>query len=217
MRRLLLPVLVCALLGNCAGSRPPAGPWVMAPLDAQGRPLAPSSVVRFDRPGLHVEVQALSASERAAWIRRRFPDTGDPLAGRRDRRRWLTLRLTIAATGDLPVHLETQSLRLWPDKGRVSTAPLDYTRAFEWLRPDRESGPAASEVRRFMQGLLDGPVDLAPGSRREGLLIFPEPSPEARRLLLELPFVQVGSTTHRIRIPFDKVPVAAPAAAGEQP
>ena len=217
MRRLLMPIIAFALLGGCAGHKPPAGPWVLAPLGAQGQPLDPDSVVRVDRPGLHIEVRALSDAERAAWIAQRFAGGRDPLAGQGGARKWLTLHLVVAATGELPVHLETQSLRLWPDKGRINTAPLDYTRAFELLRPDRQSGPAAAEIRQFMKGLLDGPIDLPPGSRRDGLLIFPEPSAEASRLLLELPFVQVGATTHRIRIPFDKVPVATTAAPGEHP
>ena len=217
MRGLLAITTALLALTGCAAGSAIKGPFRLVPLASDGRTLAAGTSVRHVQPGLLVELRAIDSQQRGEWIREHVPGAGDPLAKLPGGDRFLTFVMRLGATGDLPVHLETQSLRLWPDKGRLSTAPLDYTRAFELLRPDRESGAAAAQVRAFMRGLLDGPIDVLPGKEREGLLIFPGPSPEATRLLFELPFVQVGSTTYRVRIPFDKTPIEAPSNERRQP
>ena len=195
---------------GCAAGPATKGPFRLVPLASDGRALSGGTPVRHVQPGLLVELRAIDSRQRGEWLQEHVPGAGDPLARLPGGDRFLTFVMRLGATSDLPVHIETQSLRLWPDKGRLSTAPLDYTRAFELLRPDRESGAEAAQVQAFMRGLLDGPIDVPPGGEREGLLIFPGPSPEATRLLFELPFVQVGSTTYRVRIPFDKTPIEAP-------
>ena len=194
-------VLALALLGlaGCASGPPPWRPFhLAAPGDL--------AVVRQSLPGVEIELEPLDAPARRAWLRDRLGVSEDPLARLPHGERLVTFRALFRATGELPVHVETGAIHLWPDRGDWPVAPLDYTRAWELLRPDRETGPARETVDRFMRGLLDGPVDLrVPGETREGLLVFPEPPREARALVLEIPFVQVGARTHRVRIPFRKV------------
>ncbi len=195
----LLLALASLVFAGCASGPPPWRPFrLAAPRDVP--------VVRETLPGVEIELEPLDATARRAWLRDRLGIADDPLARLPHGERLLTVRALFRSTGEMPVHVETGAIHLWPDRGNWPVAPLDYTRAWELLRPDRETGPARETVDRFMRGLLDGPVDLrAAGESREGLLVFPEPPREARVLVLEIPFVQVGARTHRVRVPFRKV------------
>jgi len=208
--RLATTVLAVSLLGlaGCATGPPPWRPFHLAPPGDR-------VPVREVLPGVEIELEPLDAAARRAWLRDRLGISEDPLARLPHGERLVTFRALFRATGELPVHVETGAIHLWPDRGNWPVAPLDYTRAWEVLRPDRETGPARQTVDRFMRGLFDGPVDLrAPGEGREGLLVFPEPPREARVLVLEIPFVQVGARTHRVRVPFRKVFPAGKAGGG---
>ncbi len=206
----VLLVLLPALLAGCATGPPPWRPFRLAsPGDAK--------VTRKVLPGVEIELEPLDAAGRRAWLRDRLGTTEDPLARLPGGERLVTIRAAFRATGELPVHVETGAIHLWPDRGKWPVAPLDYTRAWDLLRPDRETGPARATVDAFMKGLLDGPVDLrGPGESREGLLVFPEPPREARTLVLEIPFLQVGARTHRVRVPFRKVFPAGEGRGGRQ-
>ena len=201
-RPLARPLTALALalgLAACASGPPPWRPFRLA---APGG----AASVRQALPGVEIELTPLDAAGRRTWLREHLGVTRDPLAAIPHGERLVTIAARFRSTGALPVHVETGAIRLVPDRGHWPVAPLDYTRAWEALRPDRETGPRREAVDRFMRGLLDGPVDLRrPGETREGLLVFPEPDRESRALALEIPFVQVGSTTHRVRVPFLKV------------
>lgn len=203
--KVLFLVLVLVALAGCASTpdEVPA-PYLLAPLSGTGEMLPHETPVRVERPGILVELQSLSERERELWLRENTGLDQDPLQQLR-RRRFLTLRARFEATGDKPLHVEIQSIRLWQVDSDASSPTLDYPRAYDLLRPDLESSPDAAEVERFMRGLLDGALDLPPGGSKEGLLVFPElpRSPgESVAFTLEMPFLQAGSTTHRVRIPF---------------
>ncbi len=191
-------------LSACASAPVADRPFEVVAMAPDGSLLAQEATVRAERPGVLVELNPLSSSQRAEWIKRRLKLEEDPLIRRGLGDHFLTFRMVIRATGDLPVHLETQSIRLWPDDHSASRAPLDYTRSYDLLRPDRESSPDESEVKGFMRGLYDGPVYLDAGEGREGLLLFPNLSTASERMIMELPFIQVGSKTHKIQLPFSK-------------
>ncbi|RMG48952.1 MAG: hypothetical protein D6718_00770 [Acidobacteria bacterium] len=194
-RRKPLPGLLAALAAGCAAA-PPPGPYVWRPVGTA------AGTVSVSRPGVDLEIEPLTAPERALWLRRTQGLDEDPLATRGGR--YLTLRVRLRATGDQPVHLETQSAMLWAE-GAPPAKPLDYTRAFELLEgPDAEP-PDSDDVARLMRGLLDGPVEVAPGEVREGLLVFPEPRAAGETLVLEFPFLQVGPASHRVRVALGKI------------
>ncbi len=208
-------VSAALLAGAGCATTPPSGPFELWAVGPEGRPVAIAEPVTVVRPGVRIDLRPLSDAERAEWLRRYADLDADPLAGLAGAS-LLTIRARFSATGELPVHVESQSLRLIPDGKGAGTAPLDYTRAFELLRPDQRELPDKEKIDRFMRGLLDGPVDVAPGRAREGLLVFPEPDPEARLLVLVLPFVQVGSETHRTSLPFRRVYLSEIAAGGPE-
>ncbi len=197
-------VLLGVALASCATRPPDTRPYLLVPVTAEGTPLAAGTAVRVEHPGVEIEVEALTPRAREIWLREEAGLDQDPLASLARTGRFLTIRLRLTATGDQPVHLESQSIRLWQTDRTVNTPALDYTRAYELLRSDIESsGPGAGELERFMRGLLDGSIDVPPGGRREGLLVFPRPPvPEDGMMMLEIPFLQAGSRTFQVRIPF---------------
>ncbi|RMF73141.1 MAG: hypothetical protein D6738_09600 [Acidobacteria bacterium] len=219
MRARWLPIALAAALAACATRPPDMRPYLLLPVTADGVPLAADTPVRIEHPGVRLEIEALTPRGRELWLRERAGIEQDPLAARADGERFLTVRLSVEATADVPVHFESQSIRLWQTDRTISTAALDYTRAYELLRRDIEGpGPAAEQMRRFMRGLLDGAVDVPAGGRREGLLVFPRlPVPKDGMILLEIPFLQSGSRTYKVRVPFTvSFPGAASAASGRE-
>jgi len=201
----LLPGVLASglLLAGCA-SGPPPGPFELWPLGPDGEPRPAEAPISWQQQGVRLELQPIAAAERGAWLDENadyegtvvhFP-AGSSLVG---------FSVTLAATGDLPVRLETRSLRLLADGKGGGTAPLDYTRAYELFRPDRQGPEAAMQLERFMKGIFDGAVDVPAGSTRRGMLVFPDPSAEADELVLVVPFLQVGAETHRTRLGFAKV------------
>ncbi len=202
------------LLAPSCASAPPGGPFELWPVGPDGAAMRTNEEIRWEKPGVRIAVEPLTKSQREQWLRRHAGTDGDPIE-RPGGSPLITFRMRLTATADQPVHLETQSLRLIPDEGGGGggEAPFDYTRAFELLRPDRTEGPAREEIDLFMRGLLDGPVDVAPGTAREGLVVFPDPSEMSRLVVLIVPFVQVGGETHQFRLAFEKIFAAERAAA----
>ena len=198
------------LLASCA-SAPPGGPFELWPVGPGGNAIPLDEAIRWEKPGVQIVVEPLTTRQREAWLRRHAGTEGDPL-DRPAGPTLITFRMRLTATADKPVHLETQSVRLIPDEGGAGKAPFDYTRAFELLRPDQTEGPAREEIDLFMRGLLDGPVIVTPGTAREGLVVFPDPSPESRLVVLVVPFVQVGGETHEMKLAFEKIFTAERAA-----
>lgn len=194
-RSWVVGLIVVGLGWGCASAPPRTGTYHLVLADQAGKPLAVPGPLQAGPPGVSVELEPLTAEGRAAWLASRAGVTPDPFAAAAPRE-FLAVRVVLAATSGLPVHWESQGTRLWPKDGHPDVAPLDYTRAYEWLRPDR----AGTGLDRVMKGLFDGPVQLAPGERREALLVFPAPALRRREVLLEIPFLQVGETTHRLRI-----------------
>ncbi|UCF69073.1 MAG: hypothetical protein JSV80_07255, partial [Acidobacteriota bacterium] len=141
---------------------------------------------------------------RAMWLREHHEIDDDPLAAA-PRGSLQAFRVRITANGRLSVHVQTQGVRLWPERGEQGVPPLDYTRAYELLRVGHQGGAQPADVDRLMRGVLDGAIQVPAGRAREGLLVFPEPPVESRAMQLELPFVQVGAETHRLRVPFAKL------------
>lgn len=195
--------LLALLLAGCATTpEPPPGPYVLQPLGPEGTRLPLATEMRISHEGVLAQIRSFSPRDRELWLRRKTGVDLDPLAAAPRGSRFVTLRLRLAATGSVPVHLETQTIRIRYDEDEPGIPPLDYTRVYELLRPDIESGgPDEAEVRRFMRGVLDGSVSVAPGEKVEGLLVFPEPPPpDEGVLLLEVPFLQAGSKTHPSRL-----------------
>jgi hypothetical protein len=219
MRHALLAALLAAgvLAGSgCASDpAPPPEPYRLNPVGTAGQALPPEEPLVVVREGVRLRVQSLGARDREVWLRRKVGTDEDPLAALEGGARFLTLRVGLEATGEEPVHLETQSIRLILSGQGAGVAALDAPRAYEILRPSIEGrAPERGELRRFMKGLLDGAVTVPAGSSREGLLVFPEPPAtreEPPAFVLELPFLQVGSTTHRLRLPFVPLFLHAPA------
>jgi len=204
-RRIFLLVLMTVLiLSACRKRLDPEAPYVLIPIGSQGRLLPEHSPVRIVKEGITLEVTALTAPQRSAWLRRRLEIDQDPLVRRGLSDRFLTFRLVLRATGKLPVHIESQSIRLWPGLKEGGISPLDYTRVYELLRPDKESAANAKEVENFMRGIYDGPIYIDPGQGREGLLLIKKPSAYAEHFLLKLSFVQVGSKTLQVSFPFSR-------------
>jgi hypothetical protein len=200
-----LPLLALALvIAGCASTAPPEGPYVLRPLGEGGEQLPPGEPRLVEVDGARVSVTPLTGEELERWRGR-----VEPAGSIRELPELIVLRLTVTATRDLPVHLETQSIVLHEQQGPAAL-PLDYTRAYELVRTDIETSPDPADVERLMEGALDGAVDVPPGATRSGLLVFPAQPRVAERgaFLLDLPFLQVGSTTHRLRIPFVAEPLA---------
>jgi hypothetical protein len=199
----VLLLLAWSLASACA-SAPPGGPfslWAVAS-DGEARPII--DPLRWEADGFRIELQPLTTEQRGRWLAQHAQVDRDPLSGS-DLAALVTFRVRISATGDLPVHIETQNLRLLAEGKGGGTAPIDFTRAYELLRPDQRDQSYRRSVEQFMRGLLDGSIDVQPGRAREGLLVFPDPSSEARLLVLHFPFVQVGAETHRNSVPFEKI------------
>jgi hypothetical protein len=201
--RSVLLFLAWSLAAACASTLP-EGPfrlWAVAS-DGEARPI--TDPLRWEADGFRIEVQPLTTEQRGRWLAQHAQVDRDPLSGS-DLTALVTFRVRIKATGDLPVHIETQHLRLLAEGKGGGTAPIDYTRAYELLGPDQRDQAYRRSVEQFMRGLLDGSIDVPPGRVREGLLVFPDPSAEARLLVLHFPFVQVGAETHRNSVPFEKM------------
>jgi hypothetical protein len=197
---LLLPAALLAAAG-CASLAPPTGPWTLQATDPAGTPL-PGGVQTYRAEGIALEIRSLTDAERTAFLTQRAGAAGDVFAG--GIKNFLTFRLTVAATGNVPAHVETQSIRLLPNGGSSMLPPLDYTRAFELLRPERGTLPSEGMVETLMRGVFDGPIDLAAGQSLEGLLIFVEPEGTWDILFLDVPFIQAGAETGRSRFYFQK-------------
>lgn len=197
---LLLPVALLAAAG-CATLEPPTGPWTLQATDPAGQPLA-GGVQTYRADGIVLEIRPLTDAERTAFLTQRAGAAGDAFAG--GVKSFLTFRMTVAATGNVPAHVETQSIRLLPNGGSSMLPPLDYTRAFELLRPERGTLPSEGMVETLMRGVFDGPIDLAAGQSIEGLLIFVEPEGGWDILFLDVPFIQAGADTGRSRFYFQK-------------
>ena len=192
-----------ALLGaaGCASLKTPTGPWTLQATDPAGTPL-PGGVQSYRTDGVVLELKALTAAERTAFLTTRAGAGSDAFAG--GIKNFLAFHLAVAAPGNLPVHVETQSIRLLPNGGSSMLPPLDYTRAFELLRPERGTLPTGGMVETLMRGVFDGPIDLAAGQSIEGLLIFVEPEGAWEILFLDVPFIQSGADTARSRFYFQK-------------
>ncbi len=199
----LVSITLLAAAG-CGPKRDPLAPYDLIPVAGGAFRVAGTTRVLVDKPGVSLELESMDDAERAAWLRARLELEHDPLVRHGFAPRFVTFRMRVKATSELPVHIETQAARIWSDRGRLNDAPLDYTRAFELLRPDRGTAPEAAEIKTFMRGLYDGSIDLTEGETIEGLLVFPIPDPDSKEVMLELPFVQTGSETHRLQIPFVK-------------
>lgn len=204
------------VIGAGCSARPvePAPPYMLQPVDGAGAPLEAETPVVVEHPGVRVVVQSLSMRGRELWLRQNTGLDLDPLSKAPEGSRFLTVRLRLDANGDQPVHVESGSIRLWHSGGQANSPALDYPRAYELLRPDIESaGPDAADVERFMRGLFDGAVDLPPGAAKEGILVYPEPPlPKEGGFVLEIPFLQVGSKTYRVKVPFTALALQAPPA-----
>ncbi len=184
---------------GCASTAPQA--WVLEATDARGVPI-PGGVQSWSAPGARLEIRPLDDAARTAYLVQRAGAASDPFAT--SSRRFLAFQLTVAAGATLPVHIETQSIKLLANRGQVVESPLDYTRAYELLRPERGGSPADGAVESLMRGIFDGPIDLPPGRSIEGLLMFAEPKEMWDIVLLDLPFVQVGPDTSRFQFMFQK-------------
>jgi hypothetical protein len=159
-------------------------------------------VQNYRAEGIVLEIKPFTDAERTAFLTQRAGAAGDAFAG--GVKHFLTFHLTVAATGAVPAHVETQSIRLLPNGGSSMLPPLDYTRAFELLRPERGTLPSEGMVETLMRGVFDGPIDLAAGQSIEGLLIFVEPEGSWDILFLDVPFIQAGADTGRSRFYFQK-------------
>ncbi|GEM_PF-3019601 len=201
---LVLPALVGGTLAGCASSPDLTRPYEIRPLTSDGAPASRKEIV-IERTGVRIVLEALGDEERSRWLSEVAAIPTDPLLTRAGDKDFVTFRLRVEASGPDAVNLESQAIRIWSPDGKISGAPLDYTRAYEILRPDIESAPDAADLRKFMKGLIDGPVHVASGRFREGLLVFPEPPAEMIEMILELSFVHVGTSTHQIKIPLIKV------------
>lgn len=184
---------------GCASTPPSA--WVLEATDARGVPI-PGGVQSWSAPGATIEIRSLDDAARTEFLTRRAGAPSDPFAG--SPRRFLAFHLSVAAGATLPVHIETQSIKLLANRGQVIESPLDYTRAYELLRPERGASPTDGAVETLMRGVFDGPIYLAPGRSIEGLLIFAEPDDMWDIVLLDLPFVQIGPETSRFQLFFQK-------------
>lgn len=203
-------LLLCAALAGCA-SQLPTGPFRLVALDEVGAQAAVAYAVA-EEDGFRLRVRPLN--KELDWLERRVQGTSPvmmtQLGVSRERDAdnaspsLIGFDVTIEATGKLPVHLQSQGIRLWLAPDEPGPAPLDYTRAYELLRPDAEGGDDP-QVAQFMKGLLDGSVDVAPGKTHQGLLVFPNPLPVSELLLMDISFIQVGSETHRVQLRFLKL------------
>jgi len=196
-------LLAAALLAaaGCASLQTPTGPWTLQATDPAGTPL-PGGVQIYRAEGIALEIKPLTDAERTAFLTQRAGAAGDAFTG--GVKRFVTFHLAVAAPGVVPAHVETQSIRLLPNGGSAMLPPLDYTRAFELLRPERGTLPAEGMVETLMRGVFDGPIDLAAGQSIEGLLIFVEPEGSWDILFLDVPFIQAGADTGRSRFYFQK-------------
>jgi hypothetical protein len=193
-----------ALLASagCASLKTPTGPWALQATDPAGQAL-PGGAQVYRAEGVLLQIKPLTEAERTTFLTTRAGAAGDPYAG--GARSFLTFHVAAAAPGAVPVHVETQSIRLIPNGGSSMLPPLDYTRAFELLRPDRGTLPSEGTVETLMRGVFDGPIDLAAGQSIEGLLIFVEPETSWDIVVLDVPFIQAGADTGRGRFYFRKV------------
>lgn len=193
-------LMIAALLAaGCVSAPLKPGPYHLALAGPTRRAPPLEGPMKLTPPGMTVELEPLTAEAREAWLAARAGITPDPFVTTLGGRPFLAVRVSMAATGTLPVHWESQGTRLWPADPPGALAPLDYAQVYEWLRPDR-TGETGS-VERIMKGLFDGSVQLRPGERREALLVFPAPPLRKTEILLEIPFLQVGETTHRLHVP----------------
>jgi len=186
---------------GCASLKTPTGPWTLQATDPAGTPL-PGGVQSYGAEGVALEIKPVTDAERATFLTTRAGAGSDAFAG--GIKKFLAFHLAVAAPGAVPVHIETQSIRLLPNGGSAMLPPLDYTRAFELLRPERGTLPAEGMVETLMRGVFDGPIDLAAGHSVEGLLIFVEPEGSWEILFLDVPFIQSGANTGRSRFFFQK-------------
>ena len=196
-------LLAAALLAaaGCASLQTPTGPWTLQATDPAGTPL-PGGVQSYRAEGVALDIRPLTDAERTAFLTTRAGAAGDAFAG--GVRKFLAFHVAVSAPGAVPVHVETQSIRLLPNGGSSMLPPLDYTRAFELLRPERGTLPTGGMVETLMRGVFDGPIDLAAGQSIEGLLIFVEPESWWDILFLDVPFIQAGADTGRSRFFFQK-------------
>lgn len=218
VKRALALAIALAAFGCASTPEAPAPPFVLQPVDDAGTALPIETPLLVEHPGVKLTLQSLTARGRELWLRQNTGLDLDPLGQAPTGSRFLSVRVRIESTGDMPIHIESQAIRLWLSSGEASSPTLDYTRAYELLRPDIEGpGPAQDDIERFMRGLLDGAIDLLPGQTREGLLVFPEPEwPKQKNagFVLEIPFLQVGSKSYRVKMPFVPSPLV-PAATAE--
>ena len=196
----LLAAALWAVAG-CASLETPSGPWTLQATDPAGHPL-PGGAQTYRSEGVLLQIKPLTEAERTAFLTTRAGAAGDAFAG--GVRKFLAFHVAVSAPGAVPVHVETQSIRLLPNGGSSMLPPLDYTRAFELLRPERGTLPTGGMVETLMRGVFDGPIDLAAGQSIEGLLIFVEPESWWDILFLDVPFIQAGADTGRSRFFFQK-------------
>jgi len=113
----------------------------------------------------------------------------------------LAFRVKLENHGQEMVYFDPQQVSL-ADQERLRTFPLRYEDFYLQLTGEKKQPGILPSLQA---SIFSGYVALPPDKEREGLLLFPELSPRAKTLLLDLSSLYVGAEAKPLLFTFDVV------------
>ncbi len=113
----------------------------------------------------------------------------------------LAFRVKLENHGQEMVYFDPQQVSL-TDQERLRTFPLRYEDFYLQLTGEKKQPGVLPSLQA---SIFSGYVALPPKKEREGLLLFPELSPRAKTLLLELSSLYIGAEAKPLLFTFDVV------------